>query len=208
LSRHFYQKLVQHHDDPTARRALARMAIEEGNLSEADALLGELLKRVPYDGEGWVLRGILDMQRSQYAEAEQAFLTALTHQGDRRKSLMGLGMARVGLNESEQAWNDFSTVLTEYPDDADAIHWLLRAGTVRGSWAELSERLQAFVSRNPADLSVRYALAGVLIRSGQTDMAQQEYQTLCTLAPSYEGLEELAQALSTHGTLAEIAPQF
>jgi Flp pilus assembly protein TadD len=183
------------------------MAIEEGNLSEADALLTELLKRFPQDGEGWVLRGILDMQRSQYAEAEQAFLTALTHRGDRRKSLMGLGMARVGLNESDQAWNDFCTVLTEYPDDTDAIHWLLRAGTVRGSWAELHERLQAFVSRNPADLSVRYALAGVLIRSGQTDTAQQEYQTLCTLAPSYEGLEELAQALSTHETLAEIAPQ-
>ncbi|MBI3806647.1 MAG: FkbM family methyltransferase [Nitrospirae bacterium] len=208
VSRHFYQKLLPYHDDPTARRALARMALEEGNLSEADVLLGELLKRFPQDGEGWVLRGILDMQRAQYAEAEQAFLTALTHQGDRRKSMMGLGMARVGLNESDQAWDDFCSVLTEYPDDADAIHWLLRAGTVRGSWAELSERLQGFVSRNPADLSVRYALAGVLLRNGQTDTAQQEYQTLCTLAPSYEGLEELARALSTHGTLAEIAPRF
>jgi GT2 family glycosyltransferase/Flp pilus assembly protein TadD len=207
VSRYFYKKLLQRHDDPTARKALARLALDEGNLSETHALLGALLTRFPHDGEGWVLRGILDMQRSQYAEAEQAFLTALTHQGDRRKSLMGLGMARMGLNESDQAWNDFCTVLTEYPDDADAIHWLLRAGAVRDSWAELSERLQAFVSRNPADLSVRYALAGVLIRSGQTDTAQQEYQTLCTLAPSYEGLEELARALSTHGTLAEIAPQ-
>ena len=207
LSRHFYQKLLQSHDDPTARRALARMALEEGNLLEAYSLLDALLKRFPQDGEGWVLRGILDMQRAQYAEAEQAFLTALTHQGDRRRSMMGLGMARVGLNESDQAWNDFCTVLTEYPDDAEAIHWLLRAGTVRGLWAELSERLQGFVSRNPADLSVRYALAGVLLRSGQTGAAQQEYQTLCTLAPSYEGLEELAQALSSHDTLAEIVPQ-
>jgi tetratricopeptide (TPR) repeat protein len=132
LSRHFYQKLLQSHDDPTARRALARMALEEGNLLEAYSLLDALLKRFPQDGEGWVLRGILDMQRAQYAEAEQAFLTALTHQGDRRRSMMGLGMARVGLNESDQAWNDFCTVLTEYPDDAEAIHWLLRAGTVRG----------------------------------------------------------------------------
>lgn len=207
LSRHFYQKLLQHHDDPTARRALARMALGEGNLSKADFHLGALLKRFPQDGEGWVLRGILDMQQAHYAEAEQAFLTALTHQGDRRKSMMGLGMARVGQDKFDQAWNDFCTVLNEYPDDAEAIHWLLRVGTARGLWAELGERLQGFLSRNPADLSVRFALAGVLIRSGQTDAAQREYRTLCTLAPSYEGLEELAQALSTHDTLAEIVPQ-
>jgi Flp pilus assembly protein TadD len=205
LSRHFYEKLLSDYDDPAARRALARMALEEGNLSEADAHLGALLKGFSQDGEGWVLRGILGMQRAQYAEAEQAFLTALTHQGDRRKSMMGLGMARVGLQESAQAWNDFCAVLNEYPDDAEAIHWLLRAGSVCGSWVELSERLQGFVSRNPADLSVRYALAGVFIRSGQTGAAQQEYRTLCTLAPSYEGLEELARALSTQDALAEIA---
>jgi tetratricopeptide (TPR) repeat protein len=207
LSRHFYQTLVQYHDDPTARKALARVALEEGHLSEAASLLSAVLNRFPQDGAGWLLRGILDMQQAQYAEAEQAFLTALTHQGDRQRSMMGLGMARVGLDEFDQAWNDFSTVLTEYPDDAEAIHWLLRAGTVRSSWAELSERLQGFVLRNPADLSVRYALAGVLLRSGQTDAAHQEYQTLCTLAPSYEGLEELSLALSTHDTLAGIAPQ-
>jgi GT2 family glycosyltransferase/tetratricopeptide (TPR) repeat protein len=208
LSRHFYQKLLSEYDDPAARRALARMALEEGNLSEADAHLDALLKRFPQDGEGWVLRGILDMQRTQYAEAEQAFLTALIHQGDRRKSMMGLGMARVGLNESDQAWENFSTVLKEYPDDAEAIHWLLRAGSVCGSWVELSERLQGFLSRNPADLSVRYALTGVLMRSGRIDAAQQEYQTLSTLAPSYEGLKELAQALSAHSTLAGTVPQF
>jgi tetratricopeptide (TPR) repeat protein len=184
------------------------MALEEGNLSEAGSLLEALLTRLPLDGEGWVLRGILDMQQAQYAQAEQAFMTALTHQGDRRKSMMGLGMARVGLRESAQAWNDFCTVLNEYPDDAEAIHWLLRAGSICGSWVELSERLQGFVSRNPADLSVRYALAGVFIRSGQTGAAQQEYRTLCILAPSYEGLEELARALSTQDALAETAPQF
>src|SRR6185295_1407213 len=207
LSRHFYQKLLQHHDDPTARRALARMALEEGNLSEAGSHLDLLLKRFPQDGEGWVLRGILDMQQAHYAEAEQAFLTAVTHQGDRRKSMMGLGMARVGQGEIDRAWNDFSTVLNEYPDDAEAIHWLLRAGSARGMWTELSTRLLGFVLRNPADLSVRYALAGVLIRSGQREAAQQEYQTLCTLAPSYEGLEELARALLPHDSLVEFVPQ-
>lgn len=207
LSRHFYEKLLQDHDDPASRRSLARMALEEGNLSEADAHLDTLLKRSPQDGEGWVLRGILNMQRAQYVEAERAFLTALTHQGDRRKSMMGLGMARVGLSESDHAWENFCTVLNEYPDDAEAIHWLLRTGTVRGAWVELSERLQGFLSRNPAELSIRYALSGVLLRSGQTSAAQQEYRTLCTLAPSYDGLEELAQALSMQDTLVEIISQ-
>ncbi len=207
LSRHFYHKLLQQEEDPTARRVLARVAMEEGNLSEAESHLKALLRRFPQDGAGWVLRGIFDMQQTQYTDAKQAFQTALIHKGDRRKSLMGLGMARMGLDESEEAWKDFCTVLAEYPDDPEAIHCLLRAGTVRGSWLELSERLQGFVSRNPADLSVRYALAGVLVRSGRIDAAQREYQTLCSLAPSYEGLEELGQALSTYNSLAATASQ-
>ena len=113
------------------------MALEEGNLSEADSHLGALLKRFPLDGEGWVLRGIFDMQQAQYAEAEQAFLTALAHEGDRRKSMMGLGMARVGQDECGRAWNDFCAVLNESPDDAEAIHWLLRAGAGKRAGVEL-----------------------------------------------------------------------
>ncbi|MBS0182815.1 MAG: hypothetical protein JSS39_10475 [Nitrospira sp.] len=82
------------------------------------------------------------------------------------------------------------------PDDAEAIHWLLRAGTAQNRWKELGEQLSAYVVRNPGDLAVRFALASVLLRARQLDDAQREYGQLRMLAPNYDGLIELGQALA------------
>ena len=69
----------------------------------------------------------------------------------------------MGRAYTQGAWERFLEVLAENPDDAEAIHWLLRAGTAQNRWQELSEQLRAYVTRNPADLAVRFAFAGVLI---------------------------------------------
>lgn len=52
--------------------------------------------------------------------------------GDARRAHMGLGMAAMGEGQAEVAWERFAAVLAEEPDDAEAIHWLLRAGRRRG----------------------------------------------------------------------------
>ncbi|HWV46323.1 MAG TPA: hypothetical protein VN039_09955, partial [Nitrospira sp.] len=97
---------------------------------------------------------------------------------------------------TQGAWERFLEVLAENPDDAEAIHWLLRAGTAQNRWQELVEQLSAYVVRNPGDLAVRFALASVLLRAQQLDDAQREYGQLRMLAPNYDGLIELGQALA------------
>jgi GT2 family glycosyltransferase/SAM-dependent methyltransferase/tetratricopeptide (TPR) repeat protein len=182
-------------DEPVERLALIRALLEQKNLTSAEEQLRVLLASSPSHAEGLLMKGILCMQREQYQDAEVAFDSALRGGADRKKCLMGIGMAAMGRAYVQGAWERFLQVLEEYPDDAEAIHWLLRAGTGQNRWKELSRHLREYLSRNPADLAIRFALAGVLVREEQVEAARREYDMLRALAPTFEGLSELSQAI-------------
>jgi thioredoxin-like negative regulator of GroEL len=167
----------------------------------ADQHLQKLLTVSPAHAEGLLLRGILCMQREQYREAESSFSSALRQGADRKKCLMGMGMASMGHAYAQGAWERFLQVLAENPDDAEAIHWLLRAGTAQNRWVELGDQLRNYLSRNPGDLAARFALASVLVRADQIDAARREHDVLRTLAPTYDGLTELGQVIAGKETV-------
>jgi tetratricopeptide (TPR) repeat protein len=183
-------------DAPVERVALIRALLEQKNLVEAEEQLRILLASTPSHAEGLLLSGILSMQREQYEQAEMAFGSAMREGADRKKCLMGMGMAAMGRAYTQGAWEHFLHVLEEYPDDAEAIHWLLRAGTAQNRWDELNRHLRKYLVRNPADLAIRFALAGALVRGEQIEAASLEYETLRALAPTFDGLNELGQAIA------------
>jgi GT2 family glycosyltransferase/SAM-dependent methyltransferase/Flp pilus assembly protein TadD len=183
-------------DAPAERLALIRMLLEQKNLAGAEEHLRILLMSFPSHAEGLLVKGILCMQQEQYDPAEAAFDSALREGADRKKCLMGMGMAAMGRAYAQGAWERFRQVLEEYPDDGEAVHWLLRAGTGQNRWEELSRHLREYLSRNPADLAIRFALAGVLVRGEQIEAARQEYDMLRVLAPTFDGLSELGHAIA------------
>jgi len=192
-----YRRRVESLNDPAfLELEEIRAALAGGQLSTASTRVDALLTKYPTHAEALLLRAILHMQREQYREAEIAFTTALNQGANRKKCLMGIGMASMGRAYPQGAWQTFLRVLAENPDDADVIHWLLRAGTAQNRWRELSVQLHNYLARNPSDLSVRFAYAGVLLRADQVDVSRQEYDQLRALAPTYEGLVELGQAIA------------
>ncbi|MDC8447834.1 MAG: glycosyltransferase [Nitrospira sp.] len=196
LRQAFLSRYLALQEAPKERLSLIRSLLEQKDLCGADSHLQSLLASSPNDAEGLLLKGILCMQREQYEQAERAFASARQEGADRKKCLMGMGMAAMGRAYTQGAWEWFLEVLAENPDDAEAIHWLLRAGTAQNRWQELVKQLSAYVMRNPGDLAVRFALASVLLRAQQLDDAQREYGQLRMLAPNYDGLIELGRALA------------
>jgi Flp pilus assembly protein TadD len=177
------------------------MLLEGKDLIAAGQHLQKLLSDCPTHAEGLLLQGVLCMQREQYREAEHAFSLALRQGADRKKCLMGIGMAALGRAYAQGAWEQFLQVLAEHPDDAEAIHWLLRAGTAQNRWAELCGHLRHYLSRNPGDRAVRFALAGVLVRAERIEEARREHDTLRALAPEYDGLAELGRMIAAQETV-------
>ena len=196
----YWGRVLNQHDDPDARAGLARYALEEGNLTEAEAHLQELVAKNPTHPEAELLRGVLEMQRHRYAEAYRAFHAAQNGNGDTRKANMGLGMSALGLERVEEAWTVFAQILDHHPDDQEALHWLIRVGTSLERWDDLVGRLTCYLNRNPADLSARYALAGMQLRRGAIIEAQAQFNALQMLKPEFDGLQELAQRLKNCGS--------
>jgi tetratricopeptide (TPR) repeat protein len=191
----FWKRVLAIGPDADGYHALAKNALEEGRLDEAAHCLGELRSCSPKHGDGWLLSGILALQRNRLAEAKTAFERAGAYGADRRKAQLGLGMAAMGLTESAEAWELFLAVATEHPDDAETLHWLLRAGTVLQRWEHLEPVLSRYVSRNPGDLSIRFALAGVFLRLTRWADARREHDSIRMLDPAFDGLSELASAI-------------
>lgn len=194
----FWNRLLNMDEAAEARAALARRAIEQGRFSDAEAHIAALMNSDRDRGEGCLLRGVLDMQRHAYADAITAFEAALEYGAHDRKARMGCGMAELAQGHADRAWTHFTKVLATHPDDAEAMHCVLRSGTVLQRWQDLSETLQRFVQRNPSNLSARYALAGVSIRVGGYDLARAQYDAVRLLNPAYDGLPDLARAIDAH----------
>jgi Flp pilus assembly protein TadD len=201
LQQSFLVRYLDLNESPAVRLSLARALLTQKNLTEAERHLRALLAGSPTDAEGLLLRGVLCMQREQYREAEASFLLAMQHGADRKKCLMGMGMASLGRAYAQGAWEQFLLVLAEHPDDAEAVHWLLRAGTAQNRWAELSGHLRQYVSRNPGDLAVRFALAGVLVRAEWIDEARREHDALQAIAPEFDGLADLGRVIAGKETV-------
>jgi GT2 family glycosyltransferase/radical SAM superfamily enzyme YgiQ (UPF0313 family)/Flp pilus assembly protein TadD len=190
----FWQKLLTVEEAPDARAALAEQALEQGHLAEADSHLEALLSTSPSHGEGWLLSGILAMQRQSFGAASLAFQKALESGGDPRKARLGLCMASLGEGKAQPAWEAAIGLLRDNPDDTEGLHWLLRAGTALERWGDLAQALREFLGRNPADLSARFALAGVLVRLDRRQEAREECERLRLLDQHFDGLAELELA--------------
>jgi GT2 family glycosyltransferase/tetratricopeptide (TPR) repeat protein len=199
LAEPFWRRVIEIEEASDARVALARQALEAGRLSEADLHLTKLFIKEPGHGEGFLLRGILAMQRNAYVEAGRAFEQALAHHGDARKARLGVAMSGLGMNQPAHAWEALIQLLADDPDDSEAMHWLIRAGTLMSRWQDLAERLASYVVRNPADLHARFALCGVWVRLERTDQARQECDRLRALAPDYDGLAALEARIAMGG---------
>jgi GT2 family glycosyltransferase/Flp pilus assembly protein TadD len=191
----FWRRALDFGVTPEVLVALTRNALEKGALDEAEQHIQGLITQNPTDGEGWLLQGILALQRQDFVTAKVAFENALRSSNNPRKARKGLGMATMGLNQMETAWDMFATVLADEIDDAETIHSLLRVGTALERWEPLAEHLAKYLKLNPGELSVRFALAGVHTRLGNMGAARQEYDTIRMLNPTFEGLDDLAMVL-------------
>jgi GT2 family glycosyltransferase/thioredoxin-like negative regulator of GroEL len=202
----FWERLLACEESAAARAALATAALEHGDLTTAEEHVATLLARRPDDARGFLVRGVLELQRENYVAARDAFGRARAGGADERKSTLGLGMAALGAGAAEDAWHIFSDLVRERPDDAEAMHWLLRAGCVLERWRGLRPFVADSVARAPRDASLRFALAGIHVRLGDLDAARTEYLTLRETAPALDGLDSLASALDGRLVASPTAP--
>ncbi|MCA9472046.1 MAG: glycosyltransferase [Nitrospirales bacterium] len=173
-----------------------QVAITRGRLDEAQDSLEKIIRHNPTESDAWLSSGVLSMQRQDYRSAVDAFMRALKYGGNDRKCRMGLVMAWMGAEEAPKASNEALEILKAYPDDEEAIHWLIRACTALEDWKTLETALSYYLQRNPANCSVRFALASVYVRLGEKEAAKTHINTLKLLSPNFDGMDELERLMN------------
>ncbi len=198
----FWTRALAMQENSGIRAELAKIALERG---EVEAAREQLARVDEAHGEGWFLRGVLAMQQPDCAAAVDLFERALACGCDRRKGRLGLVMACLGAGEASRATDVCAELMAEWPDDAEVLHWLLRAGSASERWAELAERFGSFLARNPAEMHTRFAYAGILLRVGRGEEARREYEQIRLFAPDFDGLADLARAIEAAAAPAGVS---
>lgn len=194
-------------DPAETHAAEARLAITQGNLREANEALSRLFALAPEHPEGWLLRGVLTIQHLDYGAAADAFATALRYGADERRAELGIAMAALGRGQNERAWNLLRALTDEHPSDGEIVHWLLRAACVRENFRDAIPPVERYLEARPDDSSVRFALAGLFIRLGHLDAAVTEHDRILAKEPTFDGLPELAAALTEAGARLSLAQE-
>ena len=141
------------------------------------------------------MQGILYMQGQKFLEAKREFEQAVKLDPDNLKAQLGLGQAYMGQGQNMEAWKVFEGRVPSEPDAVEVLNGIIQAGTALARWDELAHILLRFLERNPANVDIRFALAGVAYRAGQVEQVQQQLAMLRLLKPDYEGLDDLGALL-------------
>ncbi len=187
----FWSQILELDDDADARSYLVSSALKQQNFSDAKEHLQALLASHPTHGNGHFLQGVLFLQLTEYVPASESFRLAVEFGFDHLKAEKGLGLAYLGMGNADESWRVYDKILPSCPDDIEVINGLLQAGTVLERWEDLAKTLSHYLERNPGNLDMRFALASVAYRAGQSDQAQQQLDFLKLTNPDFDGLIDL-----------------
>ncbi|MDR2135963.1 MAG: tetratricopeptide repeat protein, partial [Treponema sp.] len=93
-----------------------------GRLDAAQAVVGEVLAREPYNREALFVAGELDLARGRSASAAERFREAARRYPDDRRLLVSLALVLGSLGEDETARSYIAQALSRYPDDS-RVHY-------------------------------------------------------------------------------------
>ncbi len=192
----FWTQMLELDEDCEAREYLVSSALKQKKFPETTVHLQVLLATNPQSGIGHFLQGVLFLQLTQYESASESFRRAVELGFDHLKAEKGLGLACLSMGNANEAWRVYAKVLENCPDDVEVINGLLQAGTTLGWWDELAKILTQYLERNPGNLDMRFALASVAYRAGQSVQAMQQLAFLKLMKPDFDGLLDLERLLA------------
>jgi len=158
--------------------ALAQLAAAEKKYADGVTLLGNVLSRDPQNLEGLLLKGRLEMQQGETAQAINDFeeMAKVFHQVP--VVYYQLALARLANNESDKAIDNLNQALNLNPKFAEAIQLLAEIQIRNGNVAPAIVSLQQLTQQQPQIVPAQLLLAEAYRVHGSLDSAVQIYREL------------------------------
>jgi tetratricopeptide (TPR) repeat protein len=158
--------------------ALAQLAAAEKRYADGVTLLGNVLSRDPQNPEGMLLKGRLELQQGETAQAINGFEGAARVFPKVPVVYYQLAMAHLANNETDKAIGNLNQALTLNPKYADAILLLAEIQIRGGNVAPAIVSLKPLAQQQPPIVPARLLLAEAYCAQDSLDSAVQIYRDL------------------------------
>jgi tetratricopeptide (TPR) repeat protein len=174
------------HDD--ARIALARLLLQQRQLSAADAALARVKPASPLSRIARFLQGVARLEVGRYREAATAF-AALAAEAPTAAARNDQALALLRLGSTAPRASDVLRGAVEAEPDSPDLAFnlgflLLTEGDAEGAVFSLRDA----VRRDPLDARARVVLSWALKKAGRQPEAAEEWQGVVALAPAYDAI--------------------
>jgi tetratricopeptide (TPR) repeat protein len=155
-----------------ARPALARLALREGKIAEAEALVAEVLAIDASNAEALLIRGSIAADRQDYEGAIADLRTILRDQPESVPALTLLAKAYLGNGEPQLAIETYRTLVTVDPANGVARVALAEQLRAAGQREEALRELEAALKVSPDLLPALKGKAIMMIEQGNLAIAE------------------------------------
>ncbi|MFZ1991450.1 MAG: tetratricopeptide repeat protein [Alphaproteobacteria bacterium] len=212
-ARQILQSLVDRHDEDAtglkARVALARFAVSDGKIAEAQDLATKVIKSDAANGDALLLRAAIRLSQSDYTGSIADIRIVLRDAPDSKPAMALLARAYQASGETDLANEAFQRALDESPEDTALRTEYASALMQSGQAAEADRQLALALQQSPGSASALLARAGLLIAEHRLADAQAIADQLAATPASQNLAHSLSgRILTAEGKLEDAVNEF
>ncbi len=205
-----FEKLLELDPSYTrAKRYLAELSIEIGDLPRAVTLLQDYIRDVPDDSKAYLALGKLYMELGQMSEVYKLYMDVLGMRLEDPDLLYQIARYYLEIDKKKEALELLKRVMKLDPNNKEAIKEGYLLARSLGDDEALSEFLEKLVELDPEASNFHYELGEVYMRLREYDKAIREFRRALELSPGdLEIAMKLGDALIKAGRYAEARELF
>ena len=183
----FSQLLEQYPDMPEANVALGQANAAEGDYDQAVQHFQKAIAAKPDVAEAHAALGYIYLTQGRLDEAGAELRAELASHPSDQKARHTLATVLDLQGKPDEALTLLRTVLRAQPEFADARYLLGKILLAQGAAEDAVVHLEAAARLAPDDANIHYQLGQAYQRLGQTERAQQEFETFRVLKDKRDG---------------------
>ena len=157
----------------------------------------------PDYSKGWLRLGLLALHKSDNKKADICFNRCLENDPDNDKAYCGLGMVRVNRNDLDGAVDYFCKSLDSNPENLSACKFLLELSYKLEQYGEIDIYLNKFMELHPANLNMRFGLAGIQYKRGKLEDSLKNLEYILALDPEHDSAREMLDSVRSDVVLSK-----
>ncbi len=158
---------------------------------KAETYFDQACLNEPDYSKGWLRLGLLALHKNDNKKADICFNKCLENDSDNDRAFCGLGMVRINRNDLDGAVDYFCKSLDSNPENLSACKFLLDLSYKLEQFGEIEIYLNKFMELHPANLNMRFGLAGIQYKRGKLDDSLKSLEYILALDPEHESAREM-----------------